>query len=466
MPLPIAPSRRAILATGLAKGVAIAAPGAFAADDNLRVKEAARHRIDIQKRGTGIVVGIRRGAVRSFVSYGRGFIDGAAVGPTSVFPIASLSKIFTALLLADAAQRGKLSLDDPLSRHLPADVHVPTFEGRAITLADLASHSGGLPRRPPNLVSKDPEDPYAGYDGKALLAGISATQLVRAPGSAFEYSNFGYGLLGAALEHRLGGSYAELVSATITGPMGLTHTSLTPPAARDPRRVQGYDLDGNPAPAWDMSALPAAGGLFSTVPDLLTFLDLWLKPGRSPLAAAATTMLQLDRPGDDAKTRMALGWRVEPTADRTLVWSNGSVGGFRTYLAFCAKTGDGVAGFNNVQTPIGIDDIGRNVLDPALPVDMTVPTEHHAISLPPEALGRFVGRYEAAPDDVVLVRLEGGKLFVQVGPQSVPITPEGPTRFFMRAYELQIAFELDTAGAPKVLVWTQNGETFRYLRRP
>ena len=217
-------------------GLAGAATAPAAGDD---IRNAIVHRVLVQQHGTGVAVGARGPQGRWSEAYGRTRLDGPRIGSRSIFPAASLTKIFTALLLADAARRGQLSIDDPLSKHLPAEVETPAFEGRPITLADLASHGSGLPLRPPNLVSKDPQDPYAGYRTRHLYAAISAFHLTRSPGSWFEYSNFAYGLLGHALELRTGMAYGELLRARIIIPLGLRDTGLKPPRLGDPRRVQG-----------------------------------------------------------------------------------------------------------------------------------------------------------------------------------------------------------------------------------
>ena len=73
-----------------------------------------------------------------------------------------MSKVFTSLLLAEAAQRGEVALTDPISKYLPASVKVPE-RGRAITLEDLSTHSSGLPRMPANMKPRDPENPFADY---------------------------------------------------------------------------------------------------------------------------------------------------------------------------------------------------------------------------------------------------------------------------------------------------------------
>jgi CubicO group peptidase (beta-lactamase class C family) len=425
------------------------------------------HRIDRQKRGTGAVVGLRGPAGRSALTYGSTRIGGPPAEVRSIFPIASLTKVFTALLLSDAVQRGRMNLDDPLSRHLPAGVVVPDFQGRRITLADLATHSSGLPLRPPNLKGTDPEDPYAGYTTADLYAGISAMKLARAPGAEFEYSNFAYGLLGQAIEHRLGRGYGELLREKVTRPLGMTETGLVPPAAGDPRRVQGYSIDLRPVPAWDLAALVEAGGLFSTVTDVLTFLGVWIGPDKTALTPAAKAMLTLDRPGDAKEIRIALGWRVIRAGDRTVVWSNGSAGGCRAFMGFCPEDRTGVAAFNNAMTSMGVDDVGLRVLGAAEQhIDMSLPVTHREIALARDKLEPFVGLYALADDDTVAIRLDGDTLVSQVRKQSLRIYPEGPTTFFFKEVDAQIAFLPGPGGQAAGLVWTQGGQTSRYDRRP
>jgi len=102
------------------------------------------------------------------ITYGtRGLDDHRPVDADTVFDVGSITKVFTSILLADLAQRGKLAIDDPVVRYLPG-LQVPERNGRTITLADLATHTSGLPLRPTNLVSTDPENRYAGYTHKHL----------------------------------------------------------------------------------------------------------------------------------------------------------------------------------------------------------------------------------------------------------------------------------------------------------
>ena len=459
-------SRRDVM---LAAGAVAASCGfpatAVAKAETGELADLIARRIRDQKRGTGAAAGFVHDGRLSVTSYGAaGLRRRTRPDGHSVFQIASLTKIFTALLLADAVQRGEVALDDPLARHFA--VAPPAFEGRAITLRDLATHTSGLPLRPASRADRDQNDPYAGYADADLHNDVLAIRLERAPGAAFAYSNFDYGLLGDALCHRLGRSYGELLASRILGPLGMTDTRLKPPAPDARRRVDGYDPAFQPMRPWDFGALAPAGGLFSTIDDLAKFVALWIGDGRGALAVAAKTMLAVDRPGDDADTRMALGWRVTTHDGVRVVWSNGSGGGVRSFMGFNPASATGVIAFANMASARGVDDIGMHVLDPALPVDVSVTPARVAVTVPGAVLDRYVGTYTYAPDDsITIVRAGAGIAFVQ-GPNRAPLLAAAPALFFFPDDNVTIAFETLAGGPSPALVLTQGGQAYRYPRTP
>jgi CubicO group peptidase (beta-lactamase class C family) len=166
-------------------------------------------------RRIGLVVGCLAGGEQRVVGYGRlrmetrDTLDGG-----TIFEIGSITKVFTGLLLADLAEQGIVGLDDPLASYLPASTRMPTFGGQQITLGDLASHAGGLPRDPKGTLGRwlgDRHNPQAGLSVEQLYAGLARTRLRRRPGERVKYSNLGAGLLGEALARAADQPYEELV---------------------------------------------------------------------------------------------------------------------------------------------------------------------------------------------------------------------------------------------------------------
>src|SRR5919106_1221154 len=179
-------------------------------------------------RRVGLVIGCLQGGEQRVVGYGRvraGTQD--TPGGATIFEIGSVTKVFTGLLLADLAEQGLVGLDDPLAGYLPAGGQVPTFKGHQITLGDLASHAGGLPRDPKGTLGRwlgDRRNPYAALSVEDLYAGLARTRLRRRTGERVKYSNLGAGLLGEALARAAGQGYEALVRERVCVPLGMRDT--------------------------------------------------------------------------------------------------------------------------------------------------------------------------------------------------------------------------------------------------
>jgi CubicO group peptidase (beta-lactamase class C family) len=159
-------------------------------------------------------------------------------------------------------QKSEVALTDPVSKFLPPTVKIPERNGRKITLQDLSTQSSGLPRMPSNFTPKDMTNPYADYSVEQLYQFLSGYELTRDIGEKYEYSNLGVGLLGHALSLRAGTSYEALVKARITGPLGMTSTSIALTPDMKARFAVGHDGDLKAVSAWDIPTLAenAAGG--------------------------------------------------------------------------------------------------------------------------------------------------------------------------------------------------------------
>jgi CubicO group peptidase (beta-lactamase class C family) len=316
-------------------------------------------------RRIGLVVGCLARGEQRVVGYGRLRRD--AQDPPdggTVFEIGSITKVFTGLLLADLAEQGLVGLDDPLASYLPASVRVPTRGGRQITLGDLVSHAGGLPRDPKGTLRRwlgDRHNPNAGLSVEELYAGLARTRLRRQPGGRVKYSNLGAGLLGAALARTAGQSYEALVRERICVPLGLADTVVTPTSEQTSRLAAGYTRKGRPAPPLELPALVGAGALRSTATDLLGFLEANLDPARTPLAAPIERT-QHARLRAAKRVEVGLGWLIAhpPGAAGPVLWHNGGTSGFRSFVAFTRETHTAVVVLSN--TARSVDRLGLRLL--------------------------------------------------------------------------------------------------------
>ena len=262
-------------------------------------------------------------------------------GPRSIFEIGSITKVFTATLLADMAREGLVGLDEPVQRWLPG---VPV-RGRPITLAELSTHRSGLPGLPKGLLlsalTRDRRDPYARVDPAWLEAAIPRTRPKREPGQRFAYSNYAVGLLGYLLAQRAGTSYERLVRARICEPLGLRDTWVQTPVADRGRVATPHDRWGRETGHWHLAALAGAGGLRSTADDLLAFLDHHAR------GEGATRETQRVRDDISRRVKIGLGWWIVPAGTRLpvrrlpvdVLFHEGGVGGFRTFAAVAPATG-------------------------------------------------------------------------------------------------------------------------------
>jgi D-alanyl-D-alanine-carboxypeptidase/D-alanyl-D-alanine-endopeptidase len=316
------------------------------------------------RKHVGVAVGVWwRGEAWTFV---RGRIDAdqpGSPGPDTIFEIGSVTKVFTAAVLADMAEEGLVALDDPLQRFLPTGVELPV-RGRPITLADLATQTSGLPRVPPGLLRRSlgqRSNPYAGFTELDLERAVSRTRLKSRPGERLRYSNFGFGLLGHALARCAEQPFEQLVRERVCDPLGLADTQVSIPAGARTRFADGHNRRGQQVPHWDLAALAGAGALRSTVADLLCFLELQLQPPVTRLgrAAQATHEPRAHR----GRLSQGLGWAgLQVRGDsRQMLWHNGGTGGFRSFLGFVNESEAGVAVLSNCSR--SVDAIGIRILE-------------------------------------------------------------------------------------------------------
>lgn len=422
-------------------------------DAEIRVLLADR--VDVQRKSVGMVVGIITPQGRRVVSYGRmGRDDPRPPDGGTVFEIGSVTKVFTALLLADMTRRGEVSLADPVAKHLPAGVTLPGRNGRPITLLDLATHTSGLPFLPPDLPAQDP----AAYTDAQLYRFLASYQPADDPGAKWAYSNLGAGLLGTALARRAGVDYAALVRARITGPLGMRGTAATLSPEMRARLAAGHDARLQPAREWALPpALAGAGALRSTADDLLTLLGAFLGLVDSPLAPAMASMLQTRRPGPNLQ--QALGWWVVPLGpgDDGVVTHGGGTFGYAATVAYDPAARVGVVVLSN-----GVENDGGlawHLLRPAFPYATAAAErarrERVEVAVDTTLLDGYAGRYQPPAGGPVTIERQGGGLVLKSAatpPQGVRLRAESERVFFITEADLRVTFETDDRGRATGLV--------------
>jgi CubicO group peptidase (beta-lactamase class C family) len=302
--------------------------------------------IDVQHQSDGIVVGVITKKAREIISYGH--FDGEDVrvpNADTVFEIGSITKVFTSLLLSEMVLDGEVKLSDPASKYLPVSVHMPTRNGKQITLLDLATHHSGLPKMPTNFNWQ--------YTNEQMYDFLSHYQLTRDPGEKYEYSNLGAALLGHILALRAGTDYGTLLHTRITGPLHMTRTGvdMTPEMSADFTPGHNYGL--KKAQPWHVPTLAGGGDIRSSVNDLLIFLAANMGIMHSPLRPAMKEMLSVHRSAAPG-VQVALGWHIEKGRD-DVISHGGVTNGYTGYMGYDPHRKIGVVILSNSSN--SIDDI-------------------------------------------------------------------------------------------------------------
>lgn len=358
----------------------------FPADDDLALM--LRYLVE-DGEAPGAVLGVRDpdGSTR-VVHYGITGPDSVQIGEDAVFEIGSVTKAFTGTLLADMVLRGEVSLDDPVARYLPDEVRMPSRNGRAITLLDLATHRSGLPTVPDNMRTPGRDVPDREYTVQDAYAFLSGYELPREPGAAREYSNFGFGLLAHTLARAGGGSFRELIRARILAPLGMARTGFVGSDGVPEGTVTGH-RDGEPVryrTPWEI--MDGAGGLYSTAGDLLKYADALVGPAETDVERAVKLAAEVRVPAGAEGAGQGLGWgtSVYP-GEQPVVGHGGGTTGFSARLLVMPANGTATVLLLN-QNGFG-DDIANSLLyfDPP-------PADWAPAAVARGTLAAYAGTYE------------------------------------------------------------------------
>jgi len=367
-------------------GIAAAAiSGAgWAREDDDTIHNILRRRVDVEKRTVGMAVCLVTPEHKRFVTFGRERLsDNRPVTSETVFEIGSITKVFTALLLADMVRRDEVGLDDPVSRHLPSDFKVPLLDGRQITLADLATHTSGLPRwplppstSPPSLASIEAMGQFSLEDFKTWLLDLHPETPAGTGG--WWYSNAGYALLGMALAHRGGRSYEALLQERVIDRVGLRDTTFDPTASMSRRLAEGHTADLKPVPPFKGGIFAAAGALRSTPRDLSRFAAAILPGSMAQIAPDEEFLLTVKRAAPWIGGAQALGWEVLDAPGGAFVNKDGVTLGQAASIVFDPGTRKAVVAFSNAFPDlknstlsgggVGAADVARHLLRPQIPL--------------------------------------------------------------------------------------------------
>ena len=350
-------------ANSLAVSLAIVLAGASANParaDDIVLKDAASMTGAVtwlSSGAPGLVLAVVRGDESIVLGFGE-TRPGSKVEPDgrSILRMGSIAKVMAGHVLASMAADGALNLVHPLAKYAPAGAKVPTFAGREITLLDLATYTGGLPRELPDVPDPKPgENPFTPFQADAYWRWLAHATLPYAPGSGAMYSNLGFGLLGEALAKAGGKPYATLLAERVATPLGMLDTTTKLPPAQMPRAMTGLDLDGKEAPLWATpTAMDASGNVFTTGDDMVR----WMRWQLAVNDAAGAEVRMIDQApyrwhdglkaavgvGGEKMDGLGLGWIISMAREKRplILTKSGGIAGFMTYVVLAPTRRVGV----------------------------------------------------------------------------------------------------------------------------
>lgn len=307
-----------------------------------------------QENTVGLCIGILKNGEDHIYGYGetaRG--NNTIPDGNSIFEIGSITKTFTASILAWYIGRGMISLSDPITKYLPAAI-AANKHLKEIKIINLANHTSGLPSLPGNFEKfvVDQDDPYAAYTKEEFFESLKSVKLNTKPGEVYAYSNQGVALLGIILENISGKSFEAMVKEIITTPLKLTSTTQHNTTEENARFVCVYNDSGRQVKPWRFDAMAAAGCLHATINDLLVYADNNMHCPDTSLATAFKLTHQATFTGTET---VALAWHIIKLGDFNYYWHNGGTGGSRSFLIFNPEKKIAVVLLSNSAQPV--DDI-------------------------------------------------------------------------------------------------------------
>ena len=258
-----------------------------------------------------------------------------------VFEIGSISKVFTATLLAQFVVEGKLSLKDDINDYLNA----PIKDNTVLLFEDLSNHSSGLPRLPSNLdlTSVDLTNPYKTFDEQAIKSYLAEYLDLSGKGS-YQYSNLGAGLLGYTLSDMEQTSYEQLLQDRIFSKLDM-EASTSKLEQVETGLIRGLNAQGDEVSNWDLAILAGAGGIMSNVEDLSKFALSQFDDSNEAQALTRVKTISLNESMD-----MGLGWHIlRKQPEVNLFFHSGATGGYTSSMVVNTASKDGLIILSNVS---------------------------------------------------------------------------------------------------------------------
>lgn len=341
--------------------------------------------------------------------------------PATVYRVGSVTKLFTALMLMQLRDAGKLNLDDPIEKYLPEFKIKSRFpDARPATFRQVAAHYSGLPIEPPMAIEYENPDKFPSVEEQ--LKSLKDVEMIVPAMSEFAYSNLGYNIMGLALARVARQPYTQYVDQHILKPLGMNRSGFALTESMKSHFAVGYRAAG-PDGTFEKSTYPehgmAAGMLYSTVDDMTRFMSLFFREGPAggkqvlgsyslremTIPVAVSTDLSKDAEGKPLslwRVGSGIGWVMAVTSyGEQLDYKPGGTRGFSciVYINYARKLGVVVL-MNTEGEPSYFAGPALRKLTPVV-VKSLDRSQAEALKAALPGLQKYVGRYVLTdPNDI------------------------------------------------------------------
>ena len=439
----------ALLRAGALVCIFVFAQGACAQDAAAKIDEYMNAAVKADNFAGAILVA-RDGKVIASKGYSfANFETETPNTPQTKFRIGSMTKPLTATAILMLQEKGKLNVEDSICKYLsdcPA-------AWQPVTVRHLLTHTSGIPDyiRSSDATQATFMLPLA---SSAVVALFKDKPLEFAPGERWKYSNSAYFLAGLIVEKVSGKSYEAFMRENIFEPLRLTNTGIDRNERVLKNRASGYSLENNTlknAVYYDISNAYSTGAIYSTVEDLYQW-------NQSLFAGQLVSKKTLDEMLIPVKSNFGVGWFIDRQLNRQFIWHDGSLPGFKSYIARYANEQLCVVVLSNIDTEGLHKKIGASLAAIVLGEKYDVSTARAIASVNPSIYDAYVGQYQIAPNFILTMTKEDNRLMMQATGQSrAQLFPETETMFFLRVVDAQVTFVRDNKGQVTGLVLRQKG---------
>ena len=337
-------------------------------------------------------------------THAAGLADVAAAveaSPETQYRIGSITKTFTAVLVMQLRDAGELSLDDPLTTHIPESPHAPTIRR-------LLSHTSGIQREPPGEIWESMQPPTR----EELVAQLGDAEQVLPPGFSWHYSNLAFALLGEVVARHRGRDWFEVLEERVLRPLGLQDTALDATRAARGYFVEPFSDAVRVEPDVEGHGTASIGHLWSTARDLAGWGAFLARPDAAVLAPATVDEMALVETMVDQQ-RWTLGWglglELYRIGERVFVGHGGAMPGFLAGLVVAREERIGAAVLTNSGAGPKPEALALALADAAAAAWPVPPEPWQPGEAPPTEAAELLGPWWTEGSELVL-RWRAGRL--------------------------------------------------------